>query len=74
MNEENGTQINDLSKNKGTGNFFHKAPYRKSFRGNEVFKAFEPSSARPDMSLIKGSYNLTISDVTSKGFRHKCAK
>lgn len=63
MNEENGTQINDLSKNKGTGNF-SQIPYRKSFRGNDVFKAFEPSSARPDMSLIKGSYNLTLSDVT----------
>ncbi|MBP6569393.1 MAG: T9SS type A sorting domain-containing protein [Saprospiraceae bacterium] len=65
MNEENGTQLNDLSKNMGTGSFLA-APYRKSFRGNEVFKAFDQSSVRPDISLIKGSYNLTISDITSR--------
>ena len=63
MDEEDGTQIYDLSKNKGTGSF-STAPYRKSFRGNDVFKAFEPSSARPDMSFIKGNYNLSLGDIT----------
>jgi len=65
MNEENGAQINDLSKNMGNGSF-SAIPYRKTFRGNEVFKAFDLSSVRPDISLIKGNYNLTINDISTR--------
>ena len=62
MNEQEGLTIKDKSTLQLTATFSEN-PYRKNFRGAEVFKEYEQNGIRPDISFITGNFNLSVNDV-----------
>jgi hypothetical protein len=63
MNEQAGLVLYDRSKNKLSASF-SETPVRKYFRGSEVFKGFVSLGTRPDISFIKGTFNISTSVST----------
>lgn len=65
MHELNEFELKDQSKYLGTCTFSSKIN-QKTFRGNDIFKTFENTNVRPDISWIKGNPNISISNVLQR--------
>ena len=61
MNEGEGSSIIDISPNAETGLISGFAKWIAT-PGNNIFKDFEVSTKRPNVSFLKGSYTLAVTD------------
>ncbi|MBL7767310.1 MAG: T9SS type A sorting domain-containing protein [Chitinophagaceae bacterium] len=63
LNEASGTALTDYSSQSQTGNF-NLTPYWKYLRGDQIFKQFNATSERPNLTMAQGSYTLSNQTVT----------
>ena len=41
-------------------------PQWKSFRGADIIKGYEPTTARPDLAFIKGNFSITSNNISTR--------
>ncbi len=59
LNDNDGTTVHNLAP--GGENGTHEGvPFRKTFRGVEIFKNFEESNLRPNITFVQGEYIATL--------------
>lgn len=65
MDETSGFNLLDQSSGQQTTTL-ETPPLRRTFRGEDVFKAFVQASSIPDMAFIKGNINVTTTKEVSR--------
>ncbi len=63
LNEDSGTTIPNLAP-AGVDGIHEGVPFWKSFRGAEIFKNFEESTQRPNITFVQGEYIATLQEET----------
>lgn len=66
MNEPEGNSISDQSDFGGTGQFNGGVPHKIAGRAFTNHKQFIAKNALPDLSLLRGNFNLTTTTVTQR--------